>query len=116
VRHFLLGSLPLWTYNAHFHWATFRGNFHREFSEVGGGWCSSRRSTTGVIRIPERAMIRDPAPHRPSGPVEKASAWIAAISGDQGQISISNCVPDCDPNDAAGGPQTKPPSSLALIA
>ena len=83
---FLLGSLPLWTYNARFDWATFH-----EISGVTSAE-SGVRPHEGASGDPERTgLIRIAWPTRtrrllcPTGhpvPLEGASARIAAMSID----------------------------------
>jgi hypothetical protein len=84
VAAFLLGSLPLWTYNARFHWATFRGNFRRDSSELRGKSevLLETLSGQGLFGYLTGEDSGTPAPHRPSGALESASARIAAMAGD----------------------------------
>lgn len=81
---FLMGTLPLWAYNATYHGATFRGNFRRDFSEVRG------KSTvllatldgSGLLGYLAREDDSTPQPHRPSGTLQNASARLAAMTGE----------------------------------
>jgi 4-amino-4-deoxy-L-arabinose transferase-like glycosyltransferase len=84
VAAFLLGSLPLWIYNARFDWATVRGNLRGDFSGIRG------KSEVLILTLNGAGMFGYLAdedsgtrvPHRPRGPVGRASARMAALTGD----------------------------------
>lgn len=64
---FLLGSLPLWTYNVENHWPTFGGNFHRDTSEMKGklkvlGWTFDGQGLFGYLTDED---WQTPHPHTP---------------------------------------------------
>src|ERR1017187_3717914 len=86
VAAFLLGSLPLWTYNASFHWATFRGNFRRDSNELRGKSEVLRATMNGqgLFGYLTGEDSGTPVPHQPTGPLQSASARIAAIARDPG--------------------------------
>jgi 4-amino-4-deoxy-L-arabinose transferase-like glycosyltransferase len=84
VAAFLLGSLPLWTYNVRNDWATFRGNFHRTFSEFPGKTEVLRVTLNGQGLLGYLAAEDSGTapPHQPSGALQNVSARIAALSGE----------------------------------
>ncbi|MBZ5626940.1 MAG: glycosyltransferase family 39 protein [Acidobacteriia bacterium] len=84
VAAFALGALPLLKYNTRNHWATFRGNFRSDFSEIRG------KGQVLLLTLNGRGLFgyltdedwQTPVPHQPIGPLESASARIAAMAGD----------------------------------
>ncbi len=80
----LLGMLPLLTYNVRYQWATFRGNFRRDFSELRGKRevLLSTFDGQGLFGYLAGEAGGTPLPHPPSGAFESASARIAALTGD----------------------------------
>src|SRR5213079_786917 len=80
---FALCALPLLTYNAVNHWATFRGNFKRDFSDVPG---KSRMllltaNGQGLFGYLTAEDWQTPVPHQLNGAVESGSARISAMAG-----------------------------------
>jgi hypothetical protein len=79
-----LGALPLILYNIHMHLDTFRGNAHRDVSEL------PNKMTMLVSTLNGHALFgyltaedwQTPSPHPVSGAVESAAASIASAAGD----------------------------------
>jgi hypothetical protein len=80
----LLGTLPLWTYNIHSNWATFRGNFQRDFSAIPGKGRALLITLNGkgLFGYLTEENWRTPLPHQPRGAFDTATARIAAVAGD----------------------------------
>ncbi|MBZ5624724.1 MAG: glycosyltransferase family 39 protein [Acidobacteriia bacterium] len=80
---FVLGSMPLVVYNAGNHWATFRGTFHRDTSQIAGKalFLKNTAGGPGLFGWMTSTDWQTPAPHQPHGALETVSAGISALFG-----------------------------------
>jgi hypothetical protein len=83
VLGFTLGALPLITYNVKSHWVTFRGNFHKDFSDLPGKARMLRDTARGggVFGWMFNEDWQTASPHPPQGLVQQASAKISSLAG-----------------------------------
>src|SRR5579871_696520 len=81
---FLLGTLPLLAYNAKYEWATFHGNFHRDFSQFRGKSdvllaTFDGQGLLGYLAREDSGAIH---PHQPAGALQTMSAQVVTLTGD----------------------------------
>lgn len=83
VLAFLLGSLPLLVFNGATGWATFHSNVQSDNSELAVKLEVLRQTVSGrvLIGLFTEEGRPTPAPHRPSGPVQKAAFALAGVTG-----------------------------------
>ncbi len=80
---FLLGAMPLIVYNARNHWATFRGNFHKDTSQLAGKARAlmATANGNGLFGWMTAEDWQTPTPHPPATAIERISADISARAG-----------------------------------
>ncbi|HEV2446377.1 MAG TPA: glycosyltransferase family 39 protein [Candidatus Sulfopaludibacter sp.] len=80
---FLLGALPLLIYNRGTHWATFRGNAKADTSGLAVKTEVLRQTVSGIglLGLFTEEIRPAPAPRRPSGIFQRASATLAEQTG-----------------------------------
>lgn len=80
---FLIGALPLLTYNAGHHWVTFRSNFHRDTVPIAtkAVFLKNAADGPGLFDWMPSEADKTPAPHQPRGALQAASAAISALAG-----------------------------------
>jgi len=83
VLGFALGALPLLTYNVKNHWATFRGNFHKDTGNIPGKarMLMNTARGGGLFGWMFDEDWQTPVPHPPRGLAQQASAKISALAG-----------------------------------
>lgn len=80
---FVLGVLPLFVFNVENHWATFAGNVRRDLSDLPGKarMLMETAKGDGLFGWMFDEEWQTPAPHPPSGIIERASARISSLAG-----------------------------------
>lgn len=79
VLSFGIGALPLLLFNAQNHWETFRGNFHKDFSDLQGKsrMLMNTLGGQGLFGYMSGEDRDTPQPHPPGGIVQ----WISELAG-----------------------------------
>jgi 4-amino-4-deoxy-L-arabinose transferase-like glycosyltransferase len=83
VLGFLLGVLPLLIYNVENEWATFVGNIRRDTSDIPGKAhiLMENAKGDGLFGWMFDEQWQTPAPHPPSGVIQRTNAEIASVFG-----------------------------------